>query len=255
MSHPSAAPAERFSNRVENYVRHRPGYPPQVMEILRREAGLNARSVVADVGAGTGIFTALLLEEGCVVHAVEPNEAMRTAAEKAFAGRENFHSLAAPAEAIPLPNASVDLIVAAQAFHWFDPAGARREFTRLLHPEGKIALLWNVRRLEATPFLRAYEQLLIRYGTDYQRVRHENIGETQLAAFFQGGVFVRHQMPNEQCLDFEGLKGRLLSSSYAPAPGQPGHEEMLQDLAALFAECAEDGRVGFHYDTELYLGR
>lgn len=255
MPHASDAPTERFSNRVENYVRYRPSYPPQAMEILRRDAGLNARSVVADVGAGTGIFTALLLAEGCVVHAAEPNEAMRAAAERAFAGRENFHSLAAPAEAIPLPDACVDLIVAAQAFHWFDPAGAPREFTRLLRPEGKIALLWNVRRLEATPFLRAYEQLLIRYGTDYQRVRHENIGETQLAAFFCGGVYARHQMPNEQYLDFEGLKGRLLSSSYAPAPGQPGHEEMLQELATIFAQCAEDGRVGFHYDTELCLGR
>jgi hypothetical protein len=111
-----------------------------------------------------------------------------------------------------------------------------------------------VRRVDSTPFLRAYEDLLLTYATDYTQVRHENVGDPELRQFFLDGSYVTHSVPNEQRFDFDGLKGRLLSSSYAPAEGQPGHESMLIELAALFDRCATDGRVSFEYDTRIYLG-
>lgn len=252
----NAAPASesRFSDRVENYIRYRPGYPPAVMDLLRVEAALTAQSVVADVGSGTGISAELLLREGCTVYGVEPNRDMREAAERLLSAYDSFRSVDGKAQATTLGDASVDLIVAAQAFHWFDTPETRAEFCRILRPGGAVALIWNERVTDTTPFLRGYEALLLKYGTDYAAVRHENIDADALARFF-GGPFTTRSFPNFQDFDFAGLAGRLLSSSYAPAPGHPRHEPMMQELRALFDTCAENGKVRFDYRTSVHLGR
>ncbi|MFM1850906.1 MAG: hypothetical protein RIS54_590 [Verrucomicrobiota bacterium] len=145
----------RFSDRVEAYVRYRPGYPADLISTLVAEAQLGPDSVVADVGSGTGIFTALLLPDTGTVHAIEPNAPMRTWAESTMGAEPKFHSHGTPAEATGLPDASVDLVTAAQAFHWFDPVATRREFARILKPGGQVALIWNERLTDTTPFLRA----------------------------------------------------------------------------------------------------
>src|ERR1700678_1940440 len=171
---PASNSTSRFSDRVENYVRYRPGYPPEVMQELKTECGLNPRHVVADVASGTGIWTRLLLENGNPVFGVEPNPEMREAGEGLLGAFPKFTSVAGAAEATTLADHSVDFVTAAQAAHWFDRAGARREFVRILKPGGWLVLLWNERLTDSTAFLREYEQLLLTYATDYQDIRHEH---------------------------------------------------------------------------------
>jgi SAM-dependent methyltransferase len=244
----------RFSDRVDNYVRYRPGYPPAVIELLRRECGLSAVSVVADMGSGTGLLTRLLLETGCSVIAVEPNDAMRQAAEVLLPEHGNFRSVAGSAEATTLASASVDLITAAQAAHWFDRQRARAEFTRVLKPGGWCVLIWNERQVDSTPFLRAYEQLLLAFATDYQDVRHERTTDT-IAEFFAPCPFAEQVFHLRQEFDYEGLEGRLLSSSYAPNQGHPKHEAMLRELKRIFDAYQENGLVAFEYNTRVYYGQ
>jgi len=250
-------PTRRFSDRVADYVRYRPGYPEALLRALEEEAGLGPGSTVADVGSGTGISTELLLRSGATVFAVEPNDAMRAAAEARLGAEPRFRSVAGTAEATTLPDASVDLVAAGQAFHWFDRERFRAECRRVLRPssEGdRIALFWNARQTESTPFLREYEALLRRFGTDYERVDHLRLGPADFDPFF-GGPYESRRYPSEQVFDFEGLRGRLLSSSYTPGPGHPDHEPMLAELRRLFDRHQEGGRVRFEYDTELHLGR
>lgn len=248
------SPEERFSDRVENYIRYRPGYPEAVWHTLRTEAGLNPTSTVADIGSGTGISSMLLLQAGCVVHGVEPNAAMRHAAERILATEPNFKSVAGRADATTLPDSSVDLIVAAQAFHWFNTPETRQEFSRMLKPGGKVALIWNERQVDSTPFLIDYEALLLQYGTDYAAIRHENIDAAALASFYVG-PYQSWSFENQQTFDFEGLKGRLLSCSYAPAPEHPQHEAMLTELRQIFERHQDKGEVAFRYVTRLNIGR
>jgi SAM-dependent methyltransferase len=250
-----ADPTTRFSTRVDDYVRYRPGYPPALFDFLATEAALGPGAAVADVGSGPGISAEPLLCRGFVVHGVEPNEPMRRAAEARLASFPNFRSVAAPAEATTLPEASVDLVLCAQAFHWFDVRRARAEFVRVLRPGGLVALVWNERKLNATPFLRAYEQLLIDCGTDYFSVRHENVTDASIARFFAPDPVRTACFPNAQSFDYDGLEGRLRSSSYAPPPGHPRYDEMVRRLHGLFDAFNEGGRVTISYETRVHVGR
>ena len=243
----------RFSNRVANYIRYRPSYPRELVDLLEREAKLSPEGTIADIGSGTGIFSELLLKAGYQVSGVEPNQPMREAAERLLSGYPRFHSVDGSAKATTLADQSADLIVSAQAYHWFDTPEARAEFRRILKPGGKIALIWNERLLDTTPFLRDYEALLREFGTDYAEIRHDNIGPESLRLVFPGGYDI-HTFPNSQRFDYEGLEGRLLSSSYTPAPGRPGHEPMLAELRRLFDEHRQNGQVSIDYDARVYLG-
>lgn len=245
---------ERFSNRVDNYVRYRPGYPSGVLELLRDETGLTADAIVADIGSGTGISSKLFLENGNRVSAIEPNAEMRKAAESQLSGHENYTSIDAPAEDTGLPAMSVNYVVAAQSFHWFDRDAARREFARILDPAGWVVLLWNTRQTSSTAFLRDYESLLLRYGTDYAQVRHENIDTNAIRAFF-AGHFSSHQLDNQQNFDLAGVRGRLLSSSYAPTEQSSNFLPMLKELESIFQTHQEDGTISFKYTTEVHFGR
>jgi SAM-dependent methyltransferase len=251
---PGADATTRFSDRVQNYVRYRPGYPARVLEVLRAETGLAPGQVIADVGSGTGISAKLFLDAGQVVHAVEPNAEMRAAAEAVLGADPRFHSVDGTAEATTLPDAGVDFVVAAQAFHWFDPAAVAPEWRRILRPGGWMVLLWNTRHTDTTPFLRAYEALLREHGTDYTSVNHENVTDDSLRTVL-GPDFARRVVPNEQVFDFDALRGRLLSSSYAPNVDHPGYAPMMDALRRIFTEHARDGCVAFEYDTEIYFGR
>jgi SAM-dependent methyltransferase len=250
---PGASPTERFTHRVAHYVRSRPGYPAALVDLLRRECGLGPGKVVADMGSGTGISSELLLRSGCEVVAVEPNEAMREAAEARLASAPGFTSVNAPAEATPLPDRSVDVVFAAQAFHWFEPTTARLEFNRILRERGAVVLVWNQRDLKATAFLRDYEALMMRFGTDYQKIRHENIDDAKLSAFFRGG-FTEHALPNIQWLDEDGLVSRVLSCSYVPAQGEPRHEEMVEAIRRLHLAHEAGGKVRIDYVTRVLVG-
>lgn len=243
----------RFSNRVENYARYRPNYPAGVIDILKSDCGLTETSTIADVGSGTGILSELFLKNGNPVIGIEPNAAMRLAAERLLNGFENFVSTDATAEATTLEPASVDFITAGQAFHWFDREKAKKEFARVLKPGGWVILIWNERRLDSTAFLRDYENLLLRYGTDYDKVRHENVAG-EIAQFFAPETFQFRSLENAQHFDFEALKGRTRSASYTPEPGTSNFEPMFAKLEEIFNAHKSDGMVTFEYQTRLYYG-
>jgi SAM-dependent methyltransferase len=248
-------PTQRFTGRVEDYSRYRPGYPPELLDLLRRECGLTGRSLVADVGSGTGILARLFLENGNRVITVEPNDEMRRAGERLLSGHSRFESLAGTAEATKLPERSVDLITAGQAFHWFDPESARKEFVRVLRPGGSVVLIWNDRRKRGGPFLEAYEKLLERYAVDYAEVEHGREGSLEeIHDFFAPSPVHKAMFENKQSLDYGGLMGRLRSSSYVPAEGQPGHREMLMELERVFHDHQDAGQVTIQYDTRIYYG-
>ena len=246
---------QRFSNRVEDYVRYRPGYPREIVGVLREECGLKPESVVVDVGSGTGLLTQLFLENGNVVHGIEPNAAMREAGEQFLEKYHHFSSVAATAEATTLPDASADFIVTGQAFHWFDAKLTRDEFSRLLKPDGWVAIIWNERKKDATALQRDYESLLQNHSADYKQVASRYPERGQMEEFF-GKEGLRHKtFANEQRFDFAGLRGRLLSSSYSPPAGHPEHEPMLAELQRLFDTHQESGFVRFEYETHIYYGR
>jgi SAM-dependent methyltransferase len=247
------SPTARFSDRVENYVRYRPGYPPEVLDLLRAECGLQPSHLIADIASGTGVFTHLLLENGNSVFAVEPNTEMREAGVHELESYDRLVSVAGTAEESTLRSASVDFVTAAQAAHWFDLARARAEFVRILRPEGWCVLIWNERRTATTPFLRDYEQLLLTYGTDYKQVRHERT-TALIHKFFAPALCQERVFSLCQQFDHDGTAGRLLSSSYAPLEGHPSHAPMMRELERIFRAHAVDDKVGFEYNTRVYYG-
>ena len=251
---PTTDPTQRFSSRVDNYIRYRPGYPQAVLETLKRECGFTKSDTVADIGSGTGFLSKIFLDHGNPVVGVEPNADMRGAGEQFLRGYPNFTSVAGTAEATTLPDHSVHFVTAGQAAHWFKLEEARREFVRILKPGGWTVLIWNERKTDWTPFLSAYENLLLTYGTDYQEIRHERTS-AEIDSFFAPAPFQSKIFPYEQRFDYEGLEGRLLSSSYIPQSGDRKHAPMLQELRRIFEHFQRKGHVAFEYDTRMFYGR
>lgn len=237
---------ERFSNRVDNYVKYRPTYPASLLEFFRDTF---TPKTVADVGSGTGILTELLLESGYKVYAVEPNEKMRTAAEDHLREHDNFSSINGTGENTTLPDHSVDLITVAQAFHWMDPAKTKAEFARILKPGGHIAILWNLRILHS-PFSQAYEAIKVKFGTDYETIRKAH--EPELTEFFAPAGMNIHLFTHLQHLDLEGLKGQVLSSSYMPNETHPRYADMMAAVEELFSNWQQNGQVTVEYETKVY---
>jgi ubiquinone/menaquinone biosynthesis C-methylase UbiE len=249
-------PLTRFSDRVEDYVRYRPSYPSSVIEFLAAKAGLSRAGVVADIGSGTGIFTRLLLGTGAKVFAVEPNDAMKASAEVELGHRPNFRSVKGTAEATGLPDASVSLITSAQAFHWFEPVATRNEFRRITSAGGFCALIWNTMIADKSDFGTGYERIKEESASGSGRVLHEHVEKSgQLDAVFGPGNWRKYVFENSQKLDLQGLKGRMLSSSYAPKEGHPKHKPMIAALEKLFDRCQENGHVRIEYSTDVFLGR
>lgn len=245
---------ERFSDRVEDYVRYRPDYPQALVGWLHG-LGVKHDWAVADVGAGTGISSKLFLDAGHRVTAVEPNAAMRAASTRWLADESRFQAVEGTAEATGLADGSVDLVAAGQAFHWFDKDTVRLEFRRILSERGLVAVFWNTRRLTGTPFLEGYERILLEYGVDYVSVAERYADDEAMARWFGHGYRGMASFPHGQKLDFDALRGRLMSSSYAPKPGHPNHEPMLAALRSLFDATEDNGTVDYDYDTRVFAGR
>lgn len=242
----------RFSTRAGNYAKYRPGYPREILEKLSAEYAFTRSFVVADVASGTGLLSELFLENGNRVFGVEPNDEMREAGERYLAGYPLFESIGGTAEETTLDGESVDLVVVGHAFHWFDVRKARAEFVRILRPGGYAALLWNELRHDASPFMDAYERLIQRHKTE----RYENFDRGEgIRAFFGPEPFGECVFRHSQTFDLDGLRGRLLSSSYIPDEGRPGYEAMIGELKDIFRAHASGGKVAFEYETLVYLGR
>jgi len=244
---------ERFSNRVADYAKYRPGYPREILRLFETKCGLTPRSIIADVGSGTGKLTEIFLANGNPVFGIEPNAVMRESAEALLANYPNFRSVDGTAEATTLAESSVDFMTAGQAFHWFDPVAAKLETARILKPGGWAALIWNDRKLTSTPFLEDYEAVLLKYGTDYKEVRHTN-AERLIAEFFAPEEVKLEVFPNEQVFDLEGLQGRVRSSSYTPPPEHPSFASMMNELEQIFETHKKNSRVVFDYDTKVFYG-
>jgi SAM-dependent methyltransferase len=247
-------PTKCFSDRVQYYIKYRPKYPKEILEFFKRELKLSIRHTIADIGSGTGFLSRLFLQNGNVVYGVEPNKEMREAAEKLLRQYPNFKSIDGSAEFTDLKSRSIDFITAAQAFHWFDIKLSQSEFKRILKPGGWVVIIWN-ERTETTPFLKAYETLLQTFAIDYQKVDHRNVDEKVLSKFFGPNPYQSKKLKNEQHFDFEGLKGRLLSSSYAPMKEHPNYEPMIAELQQIFTSYHENGKVKFEYDTKIFYGK
>lgn len=242
---------KRFSNRVANYVKYRPDYPREIIGFLEANCGLTHETVIADVGCGTGISSRLFLENCNRVIGVEPNAGMRAAAVEQLAEFPDFVAVDGTSDGTTLPDASIDIVVSAQAFHWFNAEKTRPEFHRIVKPGGYVVLMWNERQLDTTPFLIDYEAFLLKYAYDYGNVRHENIHAEELAKFFQK-PYGSATFPNIQVFDFDGLKGRMLSASYMPNEADAVFPAMIENLGILFAKHAENGRIKVFYDTNVY---
>ena len=248
-------PTQRFSGRVESYRRFRPGYPAEVVDVLRRGCGLRPDSVIADLAAGTGRLTEVFLAAGFRVIAVEPNAEMRAACASLKADFPGLEIVEGTAEATGLPEHSVDLITVAQAMHWFDLDKARAEFVRILKPGGWCAVLYNNRPAGGDAFHEGYEQLLQEFGIDYAAVKQQHMGRKRLAAFFEPSPMECAVLPNEQSFDLEGLEGRIFSSSYMPQSGHPRIEAMRRATRSLFEETQQNGRVTMRHDCVICRGK
>ncbi|HEY3876383.1 MAG TPA: class I SAM-dependent methyltransferase [Candidatus Kapabacteria bacterium] len=272
------APTERFSSRVEAYQKYRPHYPREVIDALREKTGLKPSHIIADIGSGTGISAELFLANGNFVYAVEPNTPMRDAGAKHLKTWKNLRWIDGTAEATTLPDHVCDYVVAAQAFHWFDVEKTYAEFQRILKPRndnpriahvgGWLVILWNDRQTDTTPFLKAYEELLLKYGTDYVEINHRNFhtksapdakiqtsNSMRVEQFFHGRPILEMKFPNDIPMDYDGLKGRLVSSSYVPDEGEEHYDEMIGELKKLFDRYNSGGQIDMRYTTLLYAGQ
>lgn len=251
---PAKNSTTRFSSRVDDYIKYRPHYPVEIIDLLAARCGLTPESVIADIGSGTGILTKLFLENGNPVIGVEPNREMREAGEQYLAEYARFTSMDGTSETTRLPTHAMDFIVAGQAFHWFDQAKSRAEFMRILKEDGWLVLVWNDRRVDATPFLRDYEALLQEFGTDYNEINHKNVQDQAVFTAFYGAAPFEATFDNVQRFDLDGLIGRLNSSSYMPGRDHPKYAAMKARAGEIFDRHQQAGRVAFEYDTRVYYG-
>jgi len=240
-------PKLRFSSRVENYVKYRPGYPLAIIDFLKEKKILLNNSIVADIGSGTGILSELLLRSGYKVYGIEPNTDMRKTAEQLLCNYENFISVNGTAENTTLSGESVNVITAGQAFHWFDVEKAKIEFKRILKPLGYVVLIWNNRKKLKQGFPEDYELFALKYGKDYKEIKKR---EKYTENFFEYSkkIFQHHQFVN-----YEGFIGRILSASYIPLQDEPIFEEMVAEIKVLFNKYQENGLIKLEYDTEVYF--
>lgn len=249
-------PTQRFSDKVDYYDKFRPHYPKDLLLFLKQELNLESSSVIADIGSGTGISAGIFLKNGNTVYAVEPNDEMRKTAEKKFMQDVNFKSVNGTAENTTLPDSIADFIICAQAFHWFDAVLAKKEFLRILKPNGCTVLIWNERIASKKGFLKEYDDMLLRVSEDYNKINHAHLTNNNkvFEDFFGTGNFYCKFFFNEQEFDESGLIGRTLSCSYIPQENHPKFPLMMNSLHDLFKKYNNEGKVKFEYDTKVFYG-
>jgi len=250
---PGSQPTERFTGLAEIYARCRPSYPVAAIDAILSRTNLRPGSVLVDVGSGTGISSRVFAARGLSVIGIEPNADMRQQAEAALADLPGPKPVyrAGQAEATGLPEAKADAVLAAQAFHWFEPAAALTEFHRIVRPGGWVILMWNERD-PSDPFTAAYGAL-IRSAPEAAAIEvpRGRAGEVLFTSpLFEGAE--RQVFVNSQELDLDALLGRAFSASYAPHSGEAA-QLFAAALQEVF-ECFErNGRVVLHYETSVYL--
>lgn len=243
---------KRFSNRVDEYAKYRPSYPVSIIPFLTEKHGLTSESVIADIGSGTGISSKMFLDLGCQVFGVEPNEEMRSRSKSELHAHQKFTAVDGSSNATSLPSASVDFVVVAQALHWFDLQLCKIEFSRILKANGKVIVIYNQRSETAPGLAQDYQKLLEKYGQSYKESRHRkhiDLVQDDFYKNFSTSVFENHQV-----LSFDGLVGRVQSSSYMPVKGQARFDSLMKDLEDVFAKYQKNGWIHFSYDCHVYVG-
>jgi ubiquinone/menaquinone biosynthesis C-methylase UbiE len=238
---------------VDDYVKYRPGYPKEMLQYLQESLNITTDKQIADIGSGTGISSAYFLEEGYTVMGIEPNKEMRNKSIDLLDDYIEFTAVNGSAEDTTLREHSVDVIISGQAFHWFDKEKARVEFKRILKEPKTVVLFWNERLMQSA-FEIDYDALIVRHATDYVKVDHRFTDLKSIQKFFYPGTCELKEFSNHQLFEYEGLKGRLLSSSYMPQKGQAGYEAMVADLEQLFQHYQQDNAVRINYVTKVYAG-
>lgn len=244
----------RFLGRAENYDRYRPRYAPELFDYLHRVVSLKPTDAVADIAAGTGIFTEQMAAWGNRIYVVEPNEQMMAMAKNRLLGKPHCIFSSGTAEASGLAEGSIRLILAAQAFHWFDPQQTKEEFLRIGVEGAYTGIVWNKRRTDSS-FERGYEDILQKYGTDYLKVSHSAIGLQEINAFFSPPLPEYEVFPHTDWLTLEALRGRIASYSFMPEPTSPAFEDVESAISRLFELNQMGGVVSLSYDTKLHLGQ
>jgi SAM-dependent methyltransferase len=240
----------RFSNRVDDYTRYRPTYPAAIITLLEKELGLQPEHIVADIGSGTGLSSIPFLRNGNTVYGVEPNREMRQMQEHLLHDFPTFRSIDGTAEHTTLLDHSVEVVLSAQAFHWFDKQAYKIECARILKENGHIVLVWNARSTKS-PFQSDYEQVLYDQIQEYKAVNHRNIQDLDIMDFFSPKTMKHATLDHKQLLDLDGLKGRLKSSSYCPKEG-PKYETLMRGMEDIFAKHQQDEQISFCYETLIY---
>jgi ubiquinone/menaquinone biosynthesis C-methylase UbiE len=251
------SPTQRFSNRVNNYIKYRPGYPEGIIKYLKTKNVLKSDSIIADIGSGTGKLTEIFLKNGNLVYGIEPNKEMRKGGEKFLKKYKYFISIDGTAENTKISSNSINIVTAGQAFHWFDLKKTKNEFKRILKKDGYVVLVWNGRVIDtskAYSLMKDYEKILLEFGTDYQKVRQTAINKKTFKRFFKEKYEVK-KFPNHEIFDFKGLKGRLLSSSYIPIVQGKRYNLMIKNLKSIFNKYERNGIIKFDYICEVYIGK
>ncbi|MHB1937488.1 MAG: class I SAM-dependent methyltransferase [Acidobacteriaceae bacterium] len=254
-SHGNSDSKERFTTRVDAYREFRPRYPNAVLQLLEEQCGLTPASVIADIGAGTGLLAEIFLSNGNSVLAVEPNLAMRTACEDLHSRYPKLKCIAGSGEATELPDNCADFVTVGQALHWFRLSPARAEFARILRPDGWCVVVYNNRRVGGDAFHDGYERILCEFGIDYEQVRNRYVDENGLAEFFAPAKMHQAHLPNAQVFGLEEMAGRILSSSYMPQQDHPRYPAMARAIESLFTQCQKDGYVRLEYDCAVSYGK
>lgn len=242
---------ERFTEKVQFYLKYRPCYPKEILELLIRECGLNKKKIIADIGSGTGFLAKLFLDFGHIVYGVEPNQAMRKAGESFLVNYSHFHSVSGTSETTHLENESIDFITVGTAFHWFDLEKTKKEFLRIAKPNAWVVLIWNVRDTKS-PAICEYESLLLEYGIDYVNSKAEKFDKVTMNTFFENYPVKTALFRNVQLLDWNGFKGRLLSTSFIPGPESINYRLMIKKLKQIFSRYEKNGIIKFLYQTNLF---
>jgi len=240
---------DRFTSRVSDYAQARPSYPLDSIKYLLNK-GINKNSVIADIGSGTGILSKLLINEVKEIYLIEPNDEMREYSKTYLSQNDNCTFINANAENTTLKDHSIDAIVVAQAFHWFDIEKCKIEFKRILKPYANIFLIWN-NRLTNTPFLQKYDQVLKNLSVDYNEVNHQNLSAKEFGLFFDNN-WKKQSFDNFQEFDFEQFVKRVFSSSYTPNKKDKNYSVFYNAIKKLFNEENKNGVVRFDYNTEIY---
>lgn len=241
---------KRFSDRVEDYIKYRPNYPEKIVKILEEKINLDKDKTIADIGSGTGISSKLFLKNDYKVIGVEPNKEMREAAQQLLSDFTNFKSMNGTAEKTNLQDESIDVIFCGQAFHWFDKEKSKIEFNRIVKKNGNIVLVWNSRS-DKSAFQNEYEKILFDNIEEYKSVNHRNIKDEEISDFFFPKKMHKICLDNQQILDLEGLKGRLLSSSYCPKSGKQ-HDRLMRRIEDVYQKYQVNNVIEFEYETQIF---